>query len=342
MLTIASMLGLAYLMNYSGMTSTLGLALAATGGAFPFFSAVVGWLGVFLTGSDTSANALFGNLQVVTANALGPEPDPDGVGELGRRRDGQDDFGAEHRRGRGGDRHDARRREPAVPLHHQAQRAADGGDGRSSRCSSPTSSRRGPGACRRKRSPARSMGILNWAAADRGESAIWSLRRLSLSKRPIADSRLNKNGIVAVWEIQSSPIGHLSGLRPCYRRRSFLARVITAIHAAIGATSGRRARRRGPVAGLRQAGRELAARRQPLDGSPRQPADAGHAPRGTAGRLHQVLERRTVFLVRTGESEVTALDSTCTHLGCRVSWDARASRSSVPVPRRRLRPRPAR
>jgi lactate permease len=73
-LTIASMLGLAYLMNYSGMTSTLGLALAATGGAFPFFSAVVGWLGVFLTGSDTSANALFGNLQVVTANAIGLNP----------------------------------------------------------------------------------------------------------------------------------------------------------------------------------------------------------------------------------------------------------------------------
>jgi len=74
MLTIASMLGLAYLMNYSGMTSTLGLALAASGIAFPFFSAVVGWLGVFLTGSDTSANALFGNLQVVTANALGLNP----------------------------------------------------------------------------------------------------------------------------------------------------------------------------------------------------------------------------------------------------------------------------
>jgi L-lactate permease len=74
MLTIASMLGLAYLMNYSGMTSTLGLALSATGGAFPFFSAVVGWLGVFLTGSDTSANALFGNLQVVTANTLGLNP----------------------------------------------------------------------------------------------------------------------------------------------------------------------------------------------------------------------------------------------------------------------------
>jgi lactate permease len=52
----------------------MGLALAGTGSAFPFFSAVVGWLGVFLTGSDTSANALFGNLQVVTANALGLNP----------------------------------------------------------------------------------------------------------------------------------------------------------------------------------------------------------------------------------------------------------------------------
>jgi len=74
MVTIASMLGLAYLMNYSGMTSTLGLALAASGPAFPFFSAVVGWMGVFLTGSDTSANALFGNLQVVTATALHLNP----------------------------------------------------------------------------------------------------------------------------------------------------------------------------------------------------------------------------------------------------------------------------
>jgi lactate permease len=71
LVTIACMLALAY---YSGMTSTLGLAMATTGVAFPFFSAVVGWLGVFLTGSDTSANALFGNLQVVTANALGLNP----------------------------------------------------------------------------------------------------------------------------------------------------------------------------------------------------------------------------------------------------------------------------
>jgi len=73
-LTIACMLSLAAVMNYSGMTSTLGLAMAGTGSAFPFFSATVGWLGVFLTGSDTSANALFGNLQVVTARALGLNP----------------------------------------------------------------------------------------------------------------------------------------------------------------------------------------------------------------------------------------------------------------------------
>ncbi len=73
-LTIASVLGLAFLMNYSGATATLGLAFAATGVLFPFFSALLGWLGVFLTGSDTSANALFGNLQVVTAGRLGMSP----------------------------------------------------------------------------------------------------------------------------------------------------------------------------------------------------------------------------------------------------------------------------
>ena len=70
-LTMALVLAVAFLMNYSGATGTLGLAFAATGASFPFFSALLGWLGVFLTGSDTSANALFGNLQVVTANKLG-------------------------------------------------------------------------------------------------------------------------------------------------------------------------------------------------------------------------------------------------------------------------------
>ncbi len=73
-LTIVSVLALAFLMNYSGATATLGLTFAGTGASFPFFSALLGWLGVFLTGSDTSANALFGNLQVVTATKLGFNP----------------------------------------------------------------------------------------------------------------------------------------------------------------------------------------------------------------------------------------------------------------------------
>ena len=74
LLTMAAVLGLAFLMNYAGATGTLGLAFAATGASFPFFSAILGWMGVFLTGSDTSANALFGNLQVVTASKLGLNP----------------------------------------------------------------------------------------------------------------------------------------------------------------------------------------------------------------------------------------------------------------------------
>jgi lactate permease len=73
-LTLAAVLALAYLMNYSGATATLGLAFATTGVVFPYFSAMLGWLGVFLTGSDTSANALFGPLQVVTAGKLGMNP----------------------------------------------------------------------------------------------------------------------------------------------------------------------------------------------------------------------------------------------------------------------------
>lgn len=74
LLTIASVLAVAYVMNYAGMTTTLGLAFAATGALFPFFSAMLGWTGVFLTGSDTASNALFGTLQTVTANALDVNP----------------------------------------------------------------------------------------------------------------------------------------------------------------------------------------------------------------------------------------------------------------------------
>jgi lactate permease len=72
--TIAMILGLAIIMNYSGMSSTLGLAFTATGSWFPFFSPILGWLGVFLTGSDTSANALFGSLQKTTAQQIGVDP----------------------------------------------------------------------------------------------------------------------------------------------------------------------------------------------------------------------------------------------------------------------------
>jgi L-lactate transport len=72
--TVTSVLAMAFLMNYSGAAATLGLAFATSGALFPFFSAMLGWLGVFLTGSDTSANALFGNLQVVTASRLGISP----------------------------------------------------------------------------------------------------------------------------------------------------------------------------------------------------------------------------------------------------------------------------
>jgi lactate permease len=72
--TVTSVLAMAFVMNYCGATATLGLAFAASGTLFPFFSPLLGWLGVFLTGSDTSANALFGNLQVVTATHLGFEP----------------------------------------------------------------------------------------------------------------------------------------------------------------------------------------------------------------------------------------------------------------------------
>jgi lactate permease len=72
--TIVCVLSFAFLMNYSGATVTLGLAFASTGRAFPFFSPLLGWFGVFLVGSDASSNALFGNLQVETARQLGLDP----------------------------------------------------------------------------------------------------------------------------------------------------------------------------------------------------------------------------------------------------------------------------
>ena len=73
-LTVALIIGLAYLMNYSGLNYTLGLGVASVGILFPLVSPFLGWVAVFLSGSDTSGNALFGNLQVVAANQLGLNP----------------------------------------------------------------------------------------------------------------------------------------------------------------------------------------------------------------------------------------------------------------------------
>ena len=73
-LTVASVLGLAYIMNASGMTNCLGLIFTKTGHWFPFIAPILGWLGVFLTGSDTSSNVLFGGLQKATAEQLGINP----------------------------------------------------------------------------------------------------------------------------------------------------------------------------------------------------------------------------------------------------------------------------
>jgi len=74
LLTIAAMLALGFTTRFSGSDSTMGLAFASTGALFPFFSPLLGWLGVALTGSDTSSNVLFGNLQVVSAGKLNMSP----------------------------------------------------------------------------------------------------------------------------------------------------------------------------------------------------------------------------------------------------------------------------
>src|SRR5262249_29179740 len=65
--TICFMLGLSYVTRYSGMDATLGYAFAGTGVLYPFFAPLLGWLGVFLTGTDAGSNALFGSLQQITA-----------------------------------------------------------------------------------------------------------------------------------------------------------------------------------------------------------------------------------------------------------------------------------
>ncbi|MFD1703546.1 L-lactate permease [Methylopila henanensis] len=74
LLTIAAMLALGFVTRYSGVDATLGLAFAQTGWLYPFFGAMLGWLGVALTGSDTSSNVLFGSLQRISAEQLGLSP----------------------------------------------------------------------------------------------------------------------------------------------------------------------------------------------------------------------------------------------------------------------------
>jgi lactate permease len=74
LLAISFMVGLAFVTRYSGMDTVLGLSLTHAGPAFPFFGTLLGWLGVALTGTDAGSNALFGNLQKVTAERLGLSP----------------------------------------------------------------------------------------------------------------------------------------------------------------------------------------------------------------------------------------------------------------------------
>jgi lactate permease len=70
LVTIAAMLAIAFTTRYSGMDATMGIAMTRTGAVYPLFAALLGWLGVALTGSDTASNAMFGGLQVVTATRL--------------------------------------------------------------------------------------------------------------------------------------------------------------------------------------------------------------------------------------------------------------------------------
>lgn len=74
LLTIAAMMALGFVARYAGLDAAMGLALAGTGALYPFFGTLLGWLGVFITGSDTSSNVLFGSLQRITAERLGFDP----------------------------------------------------------------------------------------------------------------------------------------------------------------------------------------------------------------------------------------------------------------------------
>ena len=97
LITIAAMMAVGFMTRYAGLDATMGLAFARTGHLYPFFGTLLGWLGVALTGSDTSSNVLFGSLQKITAQQVGVSPMSDVGGQQFRRCDGQDDRRAKHR-----------------------------------------------------------------------------------------------------------------------------------------------------------------------------------------------------------------------------------------------------
>ena len=132
LMTIAAMLSLGILTRYSGVDATMGLAFARTGVMYPFFGTLLGWLGVALTGSDTSSNVLFGSLQKISAQQIGLSPVLMGAANSAGGRDGQDDRRAEHCRGQHRDRVvRARRRHPALrvlPQHCAGDAGGNPGD----------------------------------------------------------------------------------------------------------------------------------------------------------------------------------------------------------------------
>ena len=133
--TIMLMLSLGFVTRYGGTDATLGLAFTKTGWLYPFFGTLLGWLGVALTGSDTSSNVLFGSLQKITAQQLGLQSHPDRHRQQHRRRHGQDDRRPEHcrrhgvhRTGRPGGAHPALRvlAQRGAGRHHGGDRHAAG------------------------------------------------------------------------------------------------------------------------------------------------------------------------------------------------------------------------
>ncbi len=111
LVTIAAMMAIGFATRYGGLDATMGLAFAATGALFPFFSPMLGWLGVALTGSDTSSNVLFGGLQQITARQVGVSPLLAAAANSAGGVDGKDDRCPEHRGGGRGHRTGRQRRQ---------------------------------------------------------------------------------------------------------------------------------------------------------------------------------------------------------------------------------------